>query len=473
MAITTAYLAAFLATLVFPGQQVGLNLFLVWSLIVVSGWSAARTDRQDGILILLSLLPASMVVVLTAPWVLWLQVLTAAAVCAVGVAGAIDWRGMLRPAGLLPRCPRGLVLMLAPVRAWASDRGARYGDGLIRTGGLIASVLVVFGGLLLSADAAFAAIAREWLVPQVGLSDVTVRVIVFLGALSLAGAFHSLARAREIAPLTVSSGEPPRSLAWPQLSDWKPALVVLNALFAAFVAVQITALFGGKSHVLATSGLTYAEYARQGFFQLVAVAVFTVIVVAMVVRSCRSDADRKWAKALLGVLCLLTIVILVSAAKRMDLYQETYGATRLRLTVDLIIWWLAAIFALLIGAGVRWSGLWLPRAAVGVSLSVMIAFGISSPDARIAEVNVDRFLESGEIDLGYLRGLSTDAVPALLELPEPQRSCAIAPILARAEDTSIWSFNLSREAALDVDVSLHDVECFQQTEPYAPLNGRD
>ena len=59
------------------------------------------------------------------------------------------------------------------------------------------------------------------------------------------------------------------------------------ALFAAFVALQIAALYGGHDHVLRTAGLTYAEYAHEGFAQLMVAAALTLA-------SCRRGAAR-WA----------------------------------------------------------------------------------------------------------------------------------------------------------------------------------
>ncbi len=62
--------------------------------------------------------------------------------------------------------------------------------------------------------------------------------------------------------------------------DWLLALGALIALFAAFVALQLATLFGGHEHVLRAAGLTYAEYARQGFGQLIAAAALTLAVIA-------------------------------------------------------------------------------------------------------------------------------------------------------------------------------------------------
>ena len=64
--------------------------------------------------------------------------------------------------------------------------------------------------------------------------------------------------------------------------EWAVPLGVLDALFLAFVAVQATVLFGGHRHVLETEGLTYAEYARQGFWQLLWVSALTLLVLSAV-----------------------------------------------------------------------------------------------------------------------------------------------------------------------------------------------
>ena len=63
---------------------------------------------------------------------------------------------------------------------------------------------------------------------------------------------------------------------------------MLDVLFAAFVVLQLAALFGGDEHVLRTAGLTYAEYAREGFAQLMAVAALTLAMIALARRDDRA-----------------------------------------------------------------------------------------------------------------------------------------------------------------------------------------
>src|SRR6185295_1110897 len=68
-----------------------------------------------------------------------------------------------------------------------------------------------------------------------------------------------------------------------RMAEWVVPIAVLDALFLSFVTIQLTVLFGGHRHVLDTAGLTYAEYARNGFGQLVVVTLLTLSVVAATV----------------------------------------------------------------------------------------------------------------------------------------------------------------------------------------------
>jgi Domain of unknown function (DUF4173) len=92
-------------------------------------------------------------------------------------------------------------------------------------------------------------------------------------------------------------------------------------------------------------------------------------------------------RVLLGVLCALTLVMLASALRRLNLCEDSFGATRLRLLVHVQLLWLGAVFVLLLIAGAAREGAGLPRAIVAVSVAAALGFAASDPDARIAERN--------------------------------------------------------------------------------------
>jgi hypothetical protein len=233
-----------------------------------------------------------------------------------------------------------------------------------------------------------------------------------------------------------------------QKVEWAIPLGLLNLVFAGFVAVQLAVLFGGRDHVLRTAGLTYAEYARSGFFQLVVIAALVLAVIAIAVRFADTSNARDGAllKGLLGCLCALTLVVLVSALKRLGLYEDTFGFTMLRFFVHVTIVWLGLVFLAIMVTGATSRSAWLPRGIVWMTAATLLWVNLMNPEAFVARRNIERFTQTGKIDVGYLRDLSADATPALMSLPAGLRACVLADQPA-LEDDSFWSFNLSRVRA--------------------------
>src|SRR3954449_9248562 len=82
--------------------------------------------------------------------------------------------------------------------------------------------------------------------------------------------------------------------------------------------------------------------------------------------------------ALLGLLCALTLVVLASALKRLELYEEAFGFTRLRLLAHAAILWLRAPFLPVVAAGARHATRRLPRATVAMSAAAALAFALAN-----------------------------------------------------------------------------------------------
>jgi hypothetical protein len=126
--------------------------------------------------------------------------------------------------------------------------------------------------------------------------------------------------------------------------------------------------------------------------------------------------------------------------------------TRSRLFAEAVAVWLGGLFALLVAAGVvRAVGRNLARIVVVGTAAGLLAFSLANPDQLVAERNVERWRETGRIDLFYLQELSADAAEAIAGLPPHLRREALAPLAARLEADEPWSsFNLSRDRARDV-----------------------
>jgi hypothetical protein len=155
---------------------------------------------------------------------------------------------------------------------------------------------------------------------------------------------------------------------------------------------------------------------------------------------------------------------------RLGLYTDAYGLSRLRAAVGATIWWLAAVFVIVLIAGAvrlagRGSG-WVPRTLVLVTGLSLVIFAVWNPDLRVAETQVQsRGVD--RLDRAYLANLGAEAVPALDRLPEPARSCVLRDIVSgnRLNEPEPWgSWNLAREQARDL-LRAHPIDTTQQCPP--------
>lgn len=195
-------------------------------------------------------------------------------------------------------------------------------------------------------------------------------------------------------------------------------LFLVNILFALFVFIQIKYLFGAHDFVI-QNNLTFAEYARSGFFQLVWVMIFSAVLLLIFYYSAAHHGKNNFVSALKLLLILQIFVIAGSALKRMNLYQAEYGYTTLRLYVEWFIYFASVIFfALGVAILTNYS---FRKFFYGGLIAGLVAFTLVASinvDMIIAKKNIDRFIsENKKIDLGYLmHQLSIDAVPEIVKL---------------------------------------------------------
>ncbi|MFB6582717.1 DUF4173 domain-containing protein [Streptomyces sp. NPDC056402] len=452
-ATLVAVLASGLATALLLGDGMGPGLLLAVVPAVVAAYVAARAARRSarpwtvawviGCLALLAV-PA----LRDSAWPATLAILSAVLLGALALHGSRTWPGvLLSPLGFFDAAVSGIGWLVTGLRSRggvSKDRWLPVAKATV----VAVALLLLFGALFASADAAFADLLGD-LLPDVSVDDGPVRFVLFL-----LGAVLALAAARTAAAplrwdrIEVAPGKPRSRV------EWALPLIVLNLLFAGFNAVQLAVLFGGYDKVLKSTGLTYAEYARQGFWQLLWATLLTLAVIALALRwAPRSGAgDRRFVRAVLGVLCALTLVVVAAALRRMDLYVEAYGLTRLRVSVAAMELWLGLVIVLIMAAGL-FGGRWLARAFAASAAAAVLAFGLLSPDGMIAERNVARFEADAKIDLSYFQSLSADAVPALDRLPEPQRSCALRGIndeMAEAGDVPWYAMSMGEYRARQI-----------------------
>jgi hypothetical protein len=350
----------------------------------------------------------------------------------------------------------GLLRRLPPRRP---SIGPSAWPGVLRGLAFALPLLLLFVVLFASADAVFARILSDLFAWDLDLGSVPGRVITaFAAAWLTAGLLVFVSRGSEDDHAFAVSTEPIRRMG---NTEAVTVLVALDLLFGFFVALQATYLFGGQS-TLDAGGLTYAEYARRGFFELLAVA-FAVGGLVLGLEALVRRRSRIYITSLL-VLVALTLVVLASAFLRLRLYQDAYGWTELRFYVFAAILWMA-VGALGASVCVWFDRMrWLPHGMVVLSVAFGLAFNVIGPVRFIAEQNITRVAEGtlpadayDGVDLGYLAFLGDDALKVIAEsypnrlppsvLGDAQDLLeARASVLARDSSTDDWqAWNLSRE----------------------------
>jgi hypothetical protein len=365
----------------------------------------------------------------------------------LGIATLIDY-----PCRLVERWIRFLADFVELLGLEGNAKGLlqQRGGGRMAAGarGLLiaAPLLLVFGVLFASSDAVFSHFAERAFSFDFG--DVCSHVAITVACVWIVGGF--LRRVFLVAerPPVCSSEPKPSTVHKIGITEITVVLSTLNALFLSFVAVQFRYLFGGAALVQRTAHLSYADYAHQGFFQLVLVAFLGLAVLVGAHAFVRKENGRDWRSfaALAFTLVTLIFVVMASAATRLQLYVEAYGITRERLYAMAVLLWLVLVFCWFCATTLRRSSERFSAGALATLFVVVFGLNLLNPDGFIAKMNTSGSL--ARIDGEYLASLSDDAVPQLVSsiphLPSAARDKVTSTLIARrkeleAEDWRSWN----------------------------------
>ena len=241
-------------------------------------------------------------------------------------------------------------------------------------------------------------------------------------------------------------------------------LVMVNVVYILFCVIQFTYLFGGEEMIRSIPDYTYAEYARQGFSELIVVTVINLSILLLGLRLTKNDGRlARTVRVLRCLLVLCTAIILYSAHLRLKLYEEAYGYTYARIFAHTFMGLLFILFLL------TFYKLWrreipLLKVFAIAGLITYTALNYVNIDAIIARKNLDRYFSTGKIDLDYLQELSYDAIPELTRLGADsdgdKAAKTVAAFLhdkqAELRSESPWqSYNFSKAKAKRILSEIH------------------
>lgn len=341
-------------------------------------------------------------------------------------------RTTLHLAGSAAMLPLHDVPWVALHRGGATRRLLRIGGGLL----LAVPVALVFGALFASAEPVLGDISSallEWVSGPAAAHVIVALLLSWIAAALLRAGLWPPTRRAEILETDYAKMGTDTVIV---------GLGAMPAIFAIFLGLQARELVGGDAWVRATTGLTYAEFARRGFFQMVAA---TVLSLPLLYAGCTMlapghERGLRSVRALAGAQLLLNGLVTLSAANRLRLYVAAYGLTEDRILGVAVMLWLtcaSAWFALTVlrGRPERFT-----FGAVASGFAVLAALNAANPGALIASVHMRRVTQGKQLDEAYVRQLSEnpDAVPVLVSsltrLPTGEGCTVAAALVAREND---------------------------------------
>ena len=291
-------------------------------------------------------------------------------------------------------------------------------------------IVLIAAGLLSSADAVFRKMTTDfmnWIRPG-NIFNAVIRV-TFLFFTSYALTSYLCKRSIPEEVKDRRKGEPVLAIT---------IMSLLSLLYLLFSGIQIFGLFLGKMQL--PEGYTYAQYAREGFFQLLAVSILNLILVLMCLSFFR---ESRILKVIMTIMSLCTFIMIASSVMRMIIYIRYYYLTFLRIFV---LWMLAVLFVMFIGVLINIYRESFPLFRYGVVMVTVLylALSFSHPDYIIARVNIANapgadgtgweesvaqdygddffagpFFRGSEYnDYSYLSDLSADAAPVIIPYME-------------------------------------------------------
>jgi hypothetical protein len=311
--------------------------------------------------------------------------------------------------------------------------------------------LLIFAALFSSADHLFAksfryifesAETEEWIIEL--LRD------LFVGLFFLASGFMMFLRQkRSISDKAI------RFWNWINETTLAAFLAMINFLFAVFTLFQAAYFFGGEE-LIKSQGITYADYARSGFFELLFVAGLVFAISLFIYRG--TNMQQKLTRILTTALIVQTGIILFSAMSRLMIYIDAYGLTLSRFWAAFCIILIGLVLtAGAVGAMLKINYSQLAKVVFLGSLILTSTVMVFNIEGLIARYNIERYL-SGKaqfLDIHYLNArLSSDAVPELVLLAKtnwPHDS------IAASASNEYYSYDTTRDELynfLDYDKSL-------------------
>lgn len=438
-AVVTSALGAAILFDAFPGINWTIWVIAASGSLILARFAAVRRVETPLLILLSWAVVLSIGFALTANDALQVQTVLADAVLlgmAVITLGAERWselsaRLLIAVPFLAPfRVAGASALELAGAPRTVSSSRSR---AIIKGSLLAVPLVIVLIALLGSADPIIrwgtdriAAWLPDWSFPP--------RLVFFIFLLTLTLGANTLGLRQLVAKLP----QFPAVTTRPTIGLTEQRMVLWSAIAVLwlFVALQVSYLIHPPPAVIGT-GITFAEFARRGFGEL-SVATTLVTAIIIILEYARpqqaTERDRTTLRRLEIALIVALELVLLSAFRRVLLYEEAYGFTAGRVVAQTYM--IAMGVALAALAWEIWRGkisVSFGRRVAEIALASFTVLVFWNHERWIVNKNIDRGRDTGKFDAHYATVLmSRDAIPTLVrrraEIPQAQRDTVEADL---------------------------------------------
>ncbi|MCK4454022.1 DUF4173 domain-containing protein [Candidatus Parcubacteria bacterium] len=288
--------------------------------------------------------------------------------------------------------------------------------------GIIISIpiLALFIWLFASADIVFQKYLDKLLIyPDIeSVPEIILRIlIVFLASYIFIGIFAKVFDKQKSETFQLKDNSSKKFLGNIESSV---ILSLVSLLFLIFIVIQFVYLFGGRDYVWGIEEyITYSEYARKGFGELMAVSIISFLLIYAIDRFAKREnfSQKNLFKILSGILGFEVFIIMGSALTRLSLYIDGYGYTLYRFLSFIFLFYVFSVFLFFLYKIFREKKEELFLFSV-FCLTILFWMGVNflSPDAFIAKRNIERYSQGKQLDYWYFNNLSADAIPEIVKV---------------------------------------------------------
>lgn len=196
-------------------------------------------------------------------------------------------------------------------------------------------------------------------------------------------------------------------------------LSAICVCYVLYLFSQLAYFFSAFKGFLPEGGITYAQYARKGFFEMCVIAVINLVLVFVAMLLAKKQAGKAChgIQALATFIGVFTLVIITTAISKMVLYIDAYGMTVLRLTTSAFMVFLAVVFISVI-LRVYLLKINVVKTALLTAGCIVLILGTVNVNRVCAKYNYDAYMNGKlqTVDIEAMYNLGYEGIPYIVQL---------------------------------------------------------